>query len=85
MTNEEFLDEPISVVAAMNESGEVNPQRVTWQSRKYRISAVGRQWDEADGRHVLVEAGGGTRFELQLRREDFTWRIKRVWRAIEAV
>lgn len=84
MTNEEFLDEPIRVVAAMDGKGKLDPQRITWQTRKYRITAVGRQWDEADGRHVLVEAADGTRFELQLRREDFAWRVKRVWRAVAA-
>ncbi|MBI1876979.1 MAG: hypothetical protein HYR94_01860 [Chloroflexi bacterium] len=82
MTNEEFFDEPVSVVAAMDDEGNLRPQRVTWQNRQYRITAVGRQWDEADGRHVLAEAAGGVRFELQLRREDFVWRIRRVWRAL---
>ncbi|MBE7550823.1 MAG: hypothetical protein HS126_07070 [Anaerolineales bacterium] len=84
MTNEEFLDEPVRVVAAMDGEGKLDPQRVTWQRRKYRITAVGRQWDEADGRHVLIEAADGTRFELQLRREDFAWRVKRVWRTFAA-
>lgn len=81
MTNEEFFDEPANVVAAMDGEGNLNPQRFTWQKHKYRIISVGRQWDEADGRHVLVEAVDGTRFELQLRRQDFGWRVRRVWRA----
>ena len=85
MTNEEILDEPARVVATMDDEGKLDPQRVTWQGRQYRITAVGRQWDEAGGRHVLVEVAGGTRFELQLRREDFTWRVKRVWRAAVVV
>ena len=81
MTHEEFVDERVSVVAAMDDEGQLNPQRVTWQARKYRITSVGRQWDEDDGRHVLVEVTNGTRFELLLRREDFVWRIKRIWQA----
>jgi hypothetical protein len=81
MTNEEILDEPATVVAAMDEEGKLDPQRVTWQGHKYRITAVGRQWDETGGRHVLAETADGTRLELQLRREDFAWRVKRVWRA----
>lgn len=80
MTHEEFFDEPVSVVAAMDDEGNLSPQRVTWQGHQYRISAVGRQWDEAEGRHVLAEAVDGTRFELQLRREDFGWRVRRIWR-----
>lgn len=81
MINEEFFDEPVSVAATMDEEGNLTLQRVTWQAKKYLIIAIGRQWDEADGRHVLAEATDGTRFELQLRREDFVWRVKRVWRA----
>jgi hypothetical protein len=84
MTNEEFLDEPASVVAAMDSDGNLSLQRVIWRGHKYRITAVGRQWDEAGGRHVLVEAADGTRFEVLLRREDFAWRVKRVWRALGA-
>jgi hypothetical protein len=81
MINEEFFDEPVSVVSVMDEAGNLNLQKVTWQAKKYPITAVGRQWDEGDGRHVLVEAADGTRFELQLGREDLIWRVKRVWRA----
>jgi hypothetical protein len=84
MTNEEFLDEPASVVAAMDSDGNLSLQRVIWRGHKDRITAVGRQWDEAGGRHVLVEAADGTRFEVLLRREDFAWRVKRVWRALGA-
>jgi hypothetical protein len=80
MITEEFFDEPVSVVSAMDEGGNLNLQKVTWQTKKYPITAVGRQWDEGDGRHVLVEAADGTRFELQLGREDLIWRLKRVWR-----
>lgn len=84
MNHEEFFDEPASVTVEINDEGILNPQRVAWQGHKYKVTAVGRQWDEADGRHVLVEAVGGTRFELQLRREDFAWRVRRVWRTVEA-
>ena len=37
------------------------------------------QWETDDGRHVLVEAAGGTRFELQLTRTDLLWRLLRTW------
>lgn len=84
MNHEEFFDESASVTAEINDEGRLNPQRVVWQGHKYKVIAVGRQWDEADGRHVLVETTGGTRLELQLRREDFAWRVRRVWRAVGA-
>jgi hypothetical protein len=50
----ELLDEPVKIVAAMDDEGQVTPQKMTWQERRYPIVAVGRQWDEDDGRHVLV-------------------------------
>jgi hypothetical protein len=84
MNHEEFFDEPARVTVEINGEGHLNPHRVVWQGHNYKVIAVGRQWDEADGRHVLVEAVGGMRFELQLRREDFAWRVRRVWRAVEA-
>jgi hypothetical protein len=80
LVNEEFYDDPISATFSLNETGEVALQKIIWQNQTYRIVAVGRQWDESKGRHVLAEATDGTRFELELRREDFTWRVKRVWR-----
>ncbi len=80
MSNPEFIDDPISVTCAIDESGQVKLHHLTWQGQHYTIVASGRQWDEADGRHLLVESGDGTRFEAQLRREDFAWRVRRVWR-----
>ena len=76
--NSEFCDEPATVVASIDDKGEITPKALTWRKKAYAVTAAGRQWDETDGRHVLVEAGG-TRFELQLRREDLVWRVRRVW------
>lgn len=80
MTNTEFFDDPIRVICTISEDGETALQSLTWRRQSYTIVAVGRQWDEADGRHVMAEAVDGTRFELQLRREDLIWRVRRVWR-----
>ncbi len=85
MSNPEFVDDAIGVSCAINETGQINLHNLTWQGQQHTIVVVGRQWDEADGRHVLVEAGDGTRFEVQLRREDFSWRVRKVWRRQLAV
>lgn len=81
MINTEFFDEPISVTCFIDDQGHTNLQSLTWQGKQYTIVAVGRQWDEDDGRHVMAEAADSTRFELQLRREDLIWRVRKVWRA----
>jgi hypothetical protein len=82
--NMEYLDQPASVTAMMKDDGDLTIQKVTWQRRRYSIVATGRQWDEAEGRSVLVEANDGTRFELQLSRGDLRWRIKRMWQEQQA-
>jgi hypothetical protein len=81
MVNEEFYNDPVKAIFSMDEAGQVTVQQVTWQGQSYRVIGLGRQWDEPDGRHVLAEMVGGMRLELQLRHEDLTWRVKRVWRA----
>ncbi len=79
MGNPEYLDEAVAVTAWTGSDGQVTPHNLTWQNRQYQVGAVGRQWDETDGHHVLVEAADGTRFELLLRREDLVWHLRRVW------
>ena len=79
MTNMELLDEAVLVTTKSDAANEITPRRVVWRRQSYSIVGVGRQWDEEEGRHILVEAADGTRFELQLRRDDFTWRLRRVW------
>lgn len=81
MTKTEFFDDPISVTGSIDEQGEASLKNLTWQDHLYTIVAVGRQWVETDGRHVMVEAADGTRFEIELRREDLIWYVKRVWRS----
>jgi hypothetical protein len=79
MTQTKFFDEPIAVTASVDQTGQTTPVSLTWQAKDYSITVVGRQWDAADGRHVLVESATGDRFEIQLSREDLLWRLKRSW------
>ncbi len=76
-----FFNDPISATCSIDEQGQTNLQSLTWHGKRYTIVAVGRQWDEADGRHVMAEAADNTRFELELGREDLIWRVRKVWRA----
>lgn len=79
MTNTEFFDDPIRVTCSIDEQGQTNIQTLFWRGKLYTILAVGRQWDEADGRHVMAETADSTRFELLLPRQDLIWRVKRAW------
>lgn len=80
MADTEFFDDPISVTAALDNQGRAGLQRLTWQEQPYTIVSTGRQWDEADGRHIMAEAADGTRFEIVLQREDLIWHVRKVWR-----
>ena len=79
MADLEYLDEPVLVTTKSAPDARLAPQLVVWRGRHFPIVTVGRQWEEETGRHVLVEANDGTRFELQLGRDNVSWRIKRVW------
>lgn len=79
MTDTTFMDTLVGVTAFMDEQGNINPQQIVLQGRPVTIVSVGRQWQSDNGRHVLVETGDGTRFELLLSRTELLWRIKRMW------
>jgi len=79
MDSTEFVNEPVNVNSSMDNKGHTTPQKLTWRNKQYTIVTVGRQWDETDGRYVLVETADGSRFELQLRRENLIWYLRKVW------
>ena len=80
MVNPEFFDDPIEITLTTDSQGQLTLRNFIWQGQQYAVVAVGRQWDEDDGRHVMAEAADGVRFELQLRRQDLIWYVRRVWR-----
>lgn len=79
MTNDTIINDPIAITVSMDENGRITPTRLTWRSRQYTLVGVGRQWESNEGRHILVEAAGGERFEIRLLRKDLRWYLHRVW------
>ena len=79
MTEPNFLDEPVTVTAVIDHTGNVRPTSMRWQENDYQLIGIGRQWESEEGRHVLVEAADGSRFEMQLSRQDLVWRLRRSW------
>jgi len=79
MSNTEFYDDPVAVTATIDHHGNTNPTGFLWRGRSQTLVSVGRQWDTENGRHILVEASDGVRYELQLSRVDLIWRLKRAW------
>jgi hypothetical protein len=84
MAHEEFFNDPVKLICSIDEQGHTMPQTLTWKEEPHTVVSVGRQWEEENGRHVLAEVADGTRFELQLNRDDLVWYIRRVWRAVIA-
>jgi hypothetical protein len=77
----EFFNDPINLTCSFDEQGQINVQSIVWQKRAYTIVAVGRQWMDEAGRHIMAETADGSRFELELSGDDLLWRVKKVWRS----
>lgn len=48
---------------------------LAWQGRRHVVTDHGRQWEAADGRHVLVMTAGARVFELLHDRAAGTWAL----------
>jgi hypothetical protein len=72
-------DEVVTVEAHFLPDGTVQPIAFTWRGRRWSVTGVGRQWDDADGKHVLIEVPDGSRFELCLTAAQGSWRLLRAW------
>ena len=71
-------DEVVTVEAHFLPDGKVQPIAFIWRGRRWSVTGVGRQWDDADGKHVLV-VSDGSRFELCLTSVQGNWRLLRAW------
>ena len=56
--------QPVEVEAERFRGGRLLPRAFLWLGRRVVIRSWGRDWDEADGRHLLVMAESGRVFEL---------------------
>ena len=74
-----FGDEVVAVEAQFLSDGEIRATAFTWRGKRWTVAGKGRQWDEADGRHVLVVAPDGSRFELCLNSAQSNWHLLRAW------
>lgn len=72
-------DEAVAVEAHFLPDGKVQPTSFTWRGRRRSVTGLGRQWNAADGRHVLVVVSDDSRFELCLTSAQSGWRLLRAW------
>ena len=77
----QIIDETITVDANLG-GGKIRPHSLTWRKKKYTIISVGRQWLEADLRHILIELHDGSRMEIMMY-TNLTWQLHRYWPSIQ--
>ncbi len=65
---------PVEVDCTFGEDGRVQVRRIRL-GRPWQAVAQGRQWADADGRHVLVMLPDGVR-ELLLRADTLAWELR---------
>ena len=65
---------PIEVDCTFDAAGRVRVRRVRL-GRPWQPVEQGRQWADADGRHVLIMLAGGVH-ELLLRADTLTWELR---------
>jgi hypothetical protein len=65
------------VEARFDAEGVITVLSFVWQGAKYPVTSQGRQWEAADGRHILVMTTGDRMFEL-------VWDGRGPWRVLKA-
>jgi len=65
---------PIEVDCTFESDGRVRVRRIRL-GRPWQVVEQGRQWADADGRHVLIMLANGVR-ELLLRADTLTWELR---------
>ena len=69
------------VEARFADDGRIIVTNFAWQGRKQAVTGHGRQWDAADGRHLLVMTVGDRVFELVYDRVSGRWEVAKAPKA----
>lgn len=70
------MNDPLAVEARFEPDGSIHPAALIRKGKRIEVEAVGRQWDEDDGRHILVMSAG-QQAELVFRAADGSWHLRR--------
>jgi PncC family amidohydrolase len=71
-------DMATDVEASLGADGHIMVRAFTWQGRRLMITSSGRQWQEADRRHVLVQTLSGETLELAVEMPAMRWTARLV-------
>jgi len=67
--------EPVEVTARFGIDGKIVPLNITWRQKGYKVTSVGRSWENETGRHILVMTPGDRVFELVFVPAECHWYI----------
>ncbi len=67
---------PTRVSAQWEPAGRFIPRRFVWQDQEYLVESTGRQWEDADGLHILCMVPGGAVFDLIFRLQPAGWWLR---------
>lgn len=68
--------ESVQVAARWKHDGKFEPSQFFWKGHMYRVESTGRDWEDADGFHILCMVEGGKVFELIFQLNPAGWRLK---------
>ncbi|NIS79931.1 MAG: hypothetical protein GTO14_06940 [Anaerolineales bacterium] len=71
------MNEPIAVEARFEVDGTIRPMAFIWQGRRYRITSLGRQWEQDSERRFLVMTSSYRVYEVAYLRQESAWRLRR--------
>jgi PncC family amidohydrolase len=71
-------DVATDVEASLAADGQVTARAFTWQGRRLVVTSSGRQWQEADRRHLLVQTSSGETLELAIAMPEMRWTARLV-------
>lgn len=63
----------IDITARFEMDGTLQPIEFSAEGRAVKVQNVGRQWETADGKHVLVMDLRGRTYHLFLQLNDLSW------------
>jgi len=70
--------QPVEVTARFDANGQLIPLQVVQAGRAWRIESIGRRWEDASGRHILVMLPGSRTVELVYNPGELRWYLRTI-------
>ena len=72
------VNETIAVEVRLKANGAILPLAFSWRGKRYRVTSIGRQWEQEGERHFLVMTADEQVYELAYLRKEGDWRLRRL-------